>query len=143
MAWAHQIVSRKTRKGIVVLQVYNIDLTATAGDVAIDMMCPGDGARVIDWTVQTSTVGVGAFTHNLTLEHGTGAAGVALTPILPVLAEDAAGVIHTGPGLQFSSQIGALGLKTAQGTKIQILNAELGGDITTGAIVDVMVRWQL
>ena len=127
-------------KGIVVQQVYNIDLTAASVDVALDMMCPGDNAFVLDWTTQGSTVGVGAGTHTLTLEHGTGAAGVALADDIAFIATTgaAAGDLNTADGLGRPSTGG-----TVQGTKIQIRNVESGTNITTGAIIDVMVRWQL
>lgn len=125
-------------QGIVVLQVYNIDLTSDPVDVALDMMCPGDGAFVLDWSVQVSTAGVGAAAnHEMVLEHGTGAAGVALTAQLDLDADAVAGTIVTGDGLGRPATGG-----TTQGTKIQIQNAE-SASITTGAIVDVMVRWQL
>lgn len=127
-------------KGIVVMQVYNIDLTAASVDAALDMMCPGDDAFVLDWTIQSSVVGIGDGTHTLTLEHGTGAAGVALTAEIAVLAvtDMTAGAIHSADGLG-----GPISGGTTQGTKIQIKNVESGTDITTGALVDVMVRWQL
>ncbi len=124
-------------KGIVCLQVNNIDLVNADGDVAMDMMCPGDDAFVLDWTCQISTAGTGSENHNLTLEHGTGAAGVALTAVLDVLADATAGTISTGDGLGRPSTGG-----TVMGTKIQIKNVEEGA-ISNGAIIDVLVRWQL
>lgn len=125
-------------QGIVVLQVYNIDLGDADGDVALDMMCPGDGAVVLDWTVQISTAGTGSgANHNLTLEHGTGAAGVALAPVLAVDADAVAGTITTGDGNGTQPTGGSV-----IGTKIQIANAESAA-ISDGAIVDVQVRWQL
>jgi hypothetical protein len=127
-------------QGIVVMQVYNIDLTAASVDVALDMMCPGDNAFVLDWTIQSSTVGIGDGTHTLRLEHGTTTDGVELSAEIAVLAvtDMTAGAIHSADGLGRPSTGG-----TTQGTKIQIRNVESGTAITTGAIVDVMVRWQL
>ena len=131
-------MARKVREqGIVVLQVYNIDLTAASADAAMDMMCPGDGAQVLDWTLQVSTAGTGAGTHTCTLEHGTTTAGVAIGADIAFIATDAAGTIEStgADGVYLST--------TVYGTKIQIKNVESGTDITTGAKVDVMVRWLL
>jgi hypothetical protein len=131
-------VARTVRdKGIVCLQVNNIDLVNASGDVAMDMMCPGDNAFVLDWTVQISTAGDATENHELTLEHGTTTDGVALTAQLDVVADATAGTVYTGDGLGRPSTGG-----TVMGTKIQIKNVE-GGAIGNGAIVDVLVRWQL
>lgn len=133
-------MARKVRDNIVVLQVYNIDLGDANGDVALDMMCPGDGAIVLDWSIQISTAGTGAAAnHNCVLEHGTTSAGVALTPLLAVDADAVAGVVVTGEALDSATQ---RAVATVQGTKIQIQNTESAA-ISNGAIVDVLVRWRL
>ena len=124
-------------QGIVVLTAYNVDLVNASGDVATDMMCPGDNAFVLDWTVQISTAGDTAENHELVLEHGTSTAGVALTAQLDIVANATAGTIYNGDGLGAPISGG-----TTQGTKIQIKNVE-GGAIGNGAIVDILVRWQL
>jgi len=101
------------------------------------MMCPGDNAFVLDWSVQISTAGDTDEDHLLTLEHGTTTAGVALTAVLAVDCDGTAGTVTTGDGLGRPATGG-----TVQGTKIQIKNVE-DAAITDGAIVDVLVRWQL
>ena len=124
--------------GIVVLTAYNVDLLNADADIATDMMCPGDGAFVLDWTVQISSAGTGsAANHELVLEHGTGAAGVALTAQLDIDADGTAGLIVTGDGIGRPATGG-----TVQGTKIQVKNVESAA-ISNGATVDILVRWQL
>jgi hypothetical protein len=122
---------------MVVTQEYTVDLTATAGDKALTMICPADGATVREWYVKVDTAGVGAAAnHELVLEHGLAGAGVALTPVLELDADAAAETIVSGTGLQPPS------ITTVGGTTLQILNAE-SASITTGAIVDITVTWLL
>ena len=125
-------------RSFVVLQQATVDLTATAGDIPLTMNCPADGARVVSWSIKVSTAGVGAAAnHELILEHGLGAAGVALTPQLDLDADGAAELIVQGEGLALDAQP-----VTVESTTLQILNAESAA-ISTGAIVDINVLWQL
>ena len=124
-------------RSFVITSAAAIDVGNAAGDVATGMLCPGDNAKVVRVSYTMQTAGTGSENHNLTLEHGLAAAGVALTPIIDVLADAAAGVIVTGDGLEFDDQP-----NTIEGTMIQILNAEEGA-ISDGAILDISVLWQL
>ena len=123
----------------VLSEATTIDLTATAGDVATGMLCPQDDAHVVhvNYTIRTAGAGSGTV-HQLVLEHGLGAAGVALTGTINVDADAAAaGTIVTGDGLAYASQPA-----TVRGTQIQILNTE-SGNVTTGVILDIQVLWEL
>ena len=125
-------------QGIVITQAFSADLTAASADVSLNMLCPGDGAQVIDWSLTANVVGVGDGTHTVTLEHGRGAAGVAVSaPIAFLAVTDATAgeVIGTADGVYLAT--------TLAGTQMQLKNVESGTNITTGAIVDVLVRWQL
>ena len=125
-------------RSLVVLQQDTLDLTASAGDIAMTMTCPADGARVVSWSVKISTAGTGASAnHELILEHGLTSAGVALTPQLDLDADGAAELTVQGEGLALDAQP-----VTVEGTALQILNAESAA-ISTGAIVDINVLWQL
>ena len=124
--------------GIVVTQAFAVDLTAASADASMNMTCPGDGAQVLDWTLTSNVVGVGDGTHTVTLEHGRGAAGVAIgasIAFLAVTGATAGVVIGTADGVYLAT--------TLQGTQLQLKNVESGTNITTGALVDVTVRWQL
>ena len=121
--------------GIVVLEAINVDLTAASADCPVEMFCPGDGAQLLDWTLVVSVAGVGAGTHTCTLEHGVGAAGVAVSAEIAFIATNAADTQVTADGVYLAT--------TTQGTRMQIKNVESGTNITTGAIVDVIARWQL
>lgn len=125
-------------RAFVLTEATAIDLTATAGDVETGMICPQDGAHVahVTYTIMTAGTGSGA-NHELILEHGLGAAGAALTGQVDVDADAVAGVITEGDGLAYASQP-----TTVRGTMIQILNAE-SASITTGAILDIVVLWEL
>ncbi len=115
-----------------------INLLEADGDVATGMLCPGDGAKVVRVSYTMETAGTGAAAnHNLTLEHGLAAAGVAMTPIIAVDADAVDGVIVTGNGLD-----SAVHPDTVEGTQIQIKNVESAA-ISDGAILDVSVLWQL
>jgi len=124
-------------RDFVITEAHALDIDDTPGDVTTGMLCPGDGAKVVRVSITIRTAGTGSFNHELILEHGLAAAGVALTPQIDVLADAAAGVIVTGSGLQPADQAA-----TIEGTTIQFLNAE-SGSITDGAIVDVSVLWEL
>ena len=125
-------------RSFVVLQEVTVDLGNAAGDVALTMNCPADGARVVSWSVKVDTAGTGAAAnHELVLEHGLTSAGVALTPILELDADGAAELIVQGEGLALDAQP-----VTVEGTALQILNAESAA-ISDGAIIDVSVLWQL
>lgn len=122
---------------VVVQQQDSVDLADAAGDVALTLRCPGDGAKVLDWKVISTTAGTGAgANHNIILEHGSGAAGVALTG---TIALDADGTAETttasGNGLLVQPA-------TTMGTLLQINNTESAA-ISNGAIVTVIVRWIL
>ena len=121
----------------VVTEAHALDLTATPGDKITGMLCPGDGATVIDMAITIRTAGTGSFNHELILEHGLAGAGTAVSPQIDVLADAADGTIVTGNGLDRAGQ----GV-TTKGTIMQFLNAE-SGSITVGAIVDVSVLWRL
>jgi len=113
-----------------------VDLTATPGDVVLTMVVPGDKARLIDVSYTIQTAGVGSFNHELTLEAGTGAAGVAIAKETDLLADGAVGLTVKGePDLT-----GETGL--TRGTELQIKNTE-SGSITTGAIINVVCLWQM
>ena len=115
-----------------------VSLGNAAGDVATGMLCPTDGAKVVSvsYTIQTAGVGAAA-NHNLDLEQGLAGAGEALTGTIAVDADAAAGTIVTGNGLEFSQQP-----ITQEGRVIQVKNAESAA-ISTGAILDISVLWQL
>ena len=120
----------------------SVDIGATGAptDIPTTMVCPGDGAKVVSVSATIKTVGVGDENHNLILEHGFAAAGVALTPQFDVHAGVTlapVGTIVTSDGLPASAQP-----DTVQGTAIQLQNTEEGA-ISTGAIVDMIVIWQL
>ena len=113
-------------------------MTNTAGDVATGMLCPGDSAKVIRVSYTIVTAGSnGAAAHQLLLEHGLGAAGVALTAQINVVASAVAGTIVTGDGLPVNEQV-----DTTEGTVIQLNNTESAG-ISLGAILDISVLWEL
>lgn len=122
----------------VVTEATVVDLTSDPGDVETGMTCPGDNAKVVSvaYTMQAKGTGSAA-NHQLTLEHGLGAAGVALTLVVDVDADAANGTIVTADGLDRSGQ----GVTTL-GTMIQLLNAE-SASITTGAKLDIQVLWEL
>ena len=121
--------------GIVVLEAINVDLTAASADAPVEMFTPGDGAQLLDWTLTISVAGVGAGTHTCTLEQGVGAGGVAVSAPIAFIATDAADTKYTADGVYLAT--------TTQGSRLQIQNVESGTNITTGAIVDVIARWQL
>ncbi len=132
-------MARRTKRDrtFVITGATGINLLDTPGDVATGMLCPGEGAMVVRVSYTMKTPGTGTQNHNLTLEHGLGAAGVALTGIIDVLADAVAGIIVTGDGLPYQSHP-----LTVEGTQIQILNAEEGA-ISDGAILDISILWQL
>lgn len=131
-------MARRIRPGTVVTQSGAIDLGDAAGDVNTEMLCPNDGAKVINVQFTMHTAGTGsAANHDLILEHGAGAAGVALTTTVALDADGAAGLIVEGVGLSPESQP-----DTVKGTTIQILNAESAA-ISDGAIINVSILWQL
>jgi len=111
--------------------------TGAPTDIPTTMVCPGDGAKVVEVAYTVSTTGGDAENHSLVLEHGLGAAGAALTPTSVHANDDADGVIVTAKGLQPQDQP-----DTVFGTKIQIRNTE-DGAIANGLILDVLVIWEL
>jgi hypothetical protein len=119
----------------VVTSQASVDLVDAAGDVALTMLVPGDDATVIDVTYTIVTAGTGSFSHTLTLEAGLAGAGAAIAEATTLLADGAVGLRAIAKGLQ--------NVRLTRGTILQILNAETGGDITNGAIVHVVVNWQL
>jgi len=113
-----------------------VDLGSTAGDVALNMAVPGDGARLIDVSYTIQTAGVGANDHELVLEAGTAGAGVAIAKQALLLATGAVGLtVKAEPDLT-----GETGL--TRGTELQIANSEAGA-ISTGAIINVVCLWQM
>ena len=124
-------------RSFVITNASAVDLTDAAGDVTTGMLCPGDAAKVVRVSYTMRTAGTGTQNHNLILEHGLAGAGAALTGTIDVLADAAAGTIVTGDGLEFGAQPATL-----EGTVIQILNAEEGA-ISDGAILDILILWQL
>lgn len=125
-------------RSYVITEAHNIDLGDAAGDVTLGILCPGDGAKVVSCAINIRTAGTGAAAnHQLVLEHGLGAAGVALTGQIDLDADGAAGTIVSGGGLPFPSQPA-----TVLGTVCQFNNTE-SASITDGAFVDVSVLWQL
>lgn len=114
-----------------------VDLVNADGDVPTGMLCPEDDAHVVHITYTVQTTGGDSENHQLVLEHGLGAAGVALTASINVANDAAAGAIVTGDGLAYASQPA-----TVRGTQIQILNTE-GGAISNGLILDVSILWEL
>ena len=124
-------------RSFVITGAIGVDLGNADGDVATGMLCPGDGAKVVRVSYTMKTAGTGSENHDIDLEHGLAAAGVALTGTISVLADAAAGVIVTGDGLDFAAQPA-----TVEGTVIQVKNVEAGA-ISDGAILDISVLWQL
>jgi len=130
-------MARNQRPFMVATTQAVVDLTDTAGDVALAMAVPGDGARLIDVSFTIQVTGVGsAANHNLTLEAGTGAAGVAISTLAALDADGAVGLTVTGT----PAGTGLTGL--TRGVELQILNAE-SASITTGAIINVVILWQM
>lgn len=125
-------------RSFVITSATGVDLVNADGDVATGMLCPNDGAKVVRVSYTMKTAGTGAAAnHNLTLEHGLGAAGVALTPVIAVDADAVDGVIVTGDGLDSASAP-----DTVEGTQIQVKNVESAA-ISDGAILVISVLWQL
>lgn len=134
-------MARKLNAGyhghLVVTNVVGLDLLNAPADISTGMLCPGDGASVVQWAATLHTAGTGSFNHEIILEHGTGAAGVALTGQLDILADGTPGTeADNGAGLQPRP------IKTVFGTDMQVLNAE-SGSITDGALVNITVLWRL
>lgn len=98
------------------------------------MLVPGDNAQVIDVTYTIVTAGTGSENHVLVLEAGLGAAGVAIAESTTLLADGAVGLRAIAKGLQ--------GVVLTRGTILQINNTEAGA-ISNGAVVHVVVNWQL
>ena len=121
----------------VITEAHALDLGDAPGDVITGIICPGDGAKVVEYTMTIRTAGTGANNHELVLEHGLTTAGVAMAPQLDVLATSAAGTIFTQEALDPNGQP-----VTVKGTVIQFANAESGA-ISNGAIVDVSILWRL
>ncbi len=117
-----------------------ISLGDAAGDVALDMVCPGDEAKLLGGSATIVTVGIGDENHNLVIEHGSVGAGVALTPVFDVHA----GVTLAAVGtiVVFAALDPAGQPVTVEGTNLQILNAEEGA-ISTGAIINLQLKWEL
>lgn len=112
-----------------------VDLGDADGDVALTLAVPGDNARVIDVSYTIETAGTGASAnHNITLEAGTGAAGAAIAAVAALDADGAVGLTVTAKGT------GAAGL--LRGVALQLANAESAA-ISNGAIVNVVIHWQL
>jgi len=135
-------MGRKVRAGIhnIVVQYFvGADMLNADGDIALALpvRCPGDGAKVLDWTVVIENAGTGSENHDMTLEHDLTTNGVALTEVTPVLADAAAETKVTGEGLPFSDQP-----ETVAGMRLQIKNVEAGA-ITDGATVGGIIRWAL
>ena len=101
------------------------------------MLCPGDGAKVIEVTYTVQTTGGDAQNHDLILEHGLAGAGAALTATTSIANDNAAGVISTFPGLDTAGQP-----NTVLGTMIQVQATEAGA-ISNGLILDISVLWEL
>jgi hypothetical protein len=98
------------------------------------MLVPGDDATVIDVTYTIVTAGTGSENHVLVLEAGLAGAGAAIAESTTLLADGAAGLRAIAKGLQ--------NVRLTRGTILQINNTE-GGAISNGAIVHVVVNWQL
>lgn len=131
-------MARKVRAvggDIVVLQQASVDLGDAAGKVALNIRVPGDGARIMDFKLISTTAGTGNFTHSVTVERVSGN-----TDLTAVAALDADLAAET-------STAEANGLTVQPyltwGEAIQLDNVETGGDITNGAIVTVIIRWIL
>ncbi len=114
-----------------------IDLTDGPGDVNTEMVCPADDAHLWKIVFTMHTAGTGTQNHNLIVEHGEGAAGVAISGTIDVLADAADGTIVTADALEYSAQPA-----TVEGTTMQILNAEEGA-ISDGAILNISFIWEL
>jgi len=114
---------------------FSVDLTASPGDVILDMVVPGDDARLVDVSFSIEVAGVGAAAnHELILEAGTAGAGVAISTQADLDADGAVGLTVFGQ----PTLTGLTGL--TRGTSLQILNAESAA-ISTGAIVNVVCIW--
>ena len=124
-------------RSFVITGATGVDLVNASGDVATGMLCPADGAKVVRVSYTVLTTGGEDIAHQLELEHGLAAAGVALTPVIDVANDDAAGVVTSGDGLQPGDQP-----DTVEGTQIQVKTVE-ASDIANGLILDVSVLWQL
>ena len=129
-------MARNIRPNMIVQQQDSVDLADADGDVTLTLRCPGDGASVIDFMLISTTAGTGASAdHNVTLEHDISTAGVALTGVAALDADGTAQTTTaTAKGNGFHN--------TVMGTRLQLQNVESAA-ISNGAIVTVIVRWQL
>lgn len=128
-------MARRHRNYSTVQTQMGVNLGDAAGDVALALCVPGDNARVIDvsYTIETAGTGSGA-NQLITLEAGTGAAGAAIAGVATLDADGAVGLTASADGT------GAAGL--LRGVALQLANAESAA-ISDGAIVNVVIHWQL
>jgi hypothetical protein len=111
-----------------------IDLADAAGDVALTLCVPGDGAQVVDVSITIETAGTGASANHLvTLEQGTAGAGAAIASVMTLDADGAVGLTATAKGTR---------VKCTRGVALQLANAESAA-ISNGAIVNLVIVWAM